>query len=125
MIEKQKTANIEKDKLLNRVAELYSAGYRLAQIGCTALENLEINYSFDKNYEFINLRLVVPKDSAKIPSITEIYWSAFIYENELHDLFGIKVKDMAVDYKGNFYQTAVKTPFMPKTDDKKEGESRE
>ncbi|MFC1576039.1 NADH-quinone oxidoreductase subunit C [Candidatus Omnitrophota bacterium] len=111
MSEKQKTINIEKNDLIAKVKELKSSGHRLVQIGCTTLQDFEINYSFDKNYDFLNLKLVVPKDGAEIPSISGIYWSAFLYENELHDLFGINVKDMAIDYKGNFYKTAVKTPF--------------
>ena len=41
---------------------------------------------------------------------------ALLYENEMHDLFGINVKNMAIDYKGTFYRTAVKTPFNTQTD---------
>ncbi len=29
----------------------------------------------------------------------------------MHDLFGVQVAGMAVDFKGNFYKTAVKFPF--------------
>jgi ech hydrogenase subunit D len=44
-------------------------------------------------------------------SITSSYLCAFTYENELQDLFGLTVKDMQLNFNGNFYQTAVKTPF--------------
>ncbi|NTV09808.1 MAG: hypothetical protein HGA47_03440 [Zoogloea sp.] len=30
---------------------------------------------------------------------------------EIHDLFGIKIKNMSVDYKGTFYRTTITTPF--------------
>lgn len=111
MSNEQKIINIEKEALLARAAEFHDAGYRLVQIGCTALEDFEVNYSFDRDYELVNLRLILPRDSAEVQSISGIYWSSFIYENEIHDLFGIDVKNMAVDYKGGFYRTAVKYPF--------------
>ncbi|MGE5677441.1 MAG: NADH-quinone oxidoreductase subunit C [Pseudomonadota bacterium] len=110
MSEVQKIKTIEAEELLNRVAELYEEGYRLVQIGCTRLEFFELNYSFDKNLNFVNLRLNITQDF-EISSITSIYSGAFLYENEIHDLFGINFKHINIDYKGNLYKTAVKTPF--------------
>ena len=46
-----------------------------------------------------------------MPSISAIYWCAFLYENELHDLFNVQVEGMAVDFKGHLYETTVKFPF--------------
>jgi len=40
-----------------------------------------------------------------------MYWNSFIYENEMHDLFGIPVRGMNIDFKGTFIRTAVKYPF--------------
>jgi ech hydrogenase subunit D len=34
-----------------------------------------------------------------------------LYENEIHDLFGVPVDGLTIDFKGNFYKTAVKYPF--------------
>jgi ech hydrogenase subunit D len=34
-----------------------------------------------------------------------------LYENEIHDLFGVPVDGLAIDFKGNFYKTAVKFPL--------------
>ena len=112
MIESQPTVVVEKEALLDRVKVMFDEEYRLIQIGCTALENsVEVNYSFDKAYEFQNIRLVLPDLETEVPSISGIYLCAFLYENEIHDLFGIPIKDIAVDYKGKFYKTAVKFPF--------------
>jgi len=87
-------------------------GARLVQICCTKLpDKLEINYSFDKNFAFTNLRISLPDTSVRIPSITKIYLAAFHYENEIHDLFGVEVEGNVVDYKGNFYRTAIKSAF--------------
>jgi ech hydrogenase subunit D len=111
MSEPQEIIPIEKDALLGAVSDLFAQGYRMVQIGCTTLENAyELNYSFDKDYHFKNLRITA-KPEDEIQSISVIYPNAFLYENEIHDLFGIKIKNISVDYKGTLYRTAIKTPF--------------
>jgi ech hydrogenase subunit D len=90
-------------------------GCRLVQISCTTGETtLDLIYSFDREYAFSNLRVVLPRSDAVIPSITGSYLAAFTYENELQDLFGIKVENLAINYNGKFYVTAVKHPFLQK-----------
>jgi ech hydrogenase subunit D len=115
---KQEIVNISLEQLLDKVRQVRDWGYRLVQICCTKSQTYEINYSFDKDYSFLNLKLTLDPAGAKLPSISGIYWSAFIYENEMHDLFGIEIKDMAVDYAGTFYRTKVKFPFISDTDKK-------
>ena len=111
MSEKQEIREIAVDKLFDTVKDFSTQGYRLVQISCTKLgENLELNYSFDKEYAFVDLKLIVPMN-AEIPSVSELYWCAMLYENEIHDLFGLKINGMAIDFKGNLYKTTVKTPF--------------
>jgi ech hydrogenase subunit D len=103
---------IELPALLGRVGELRKQGYRLVQIGATRLpEHVELTYSFDLNGSLTNLRLQVLAAGARLPSITSIYWCAFLYENEMHDLFNVQVDGMAVDFHGHLYETAVKFPF--------------
>ena len=98
--------------LMDRVGALRQAGYRLMQISATRLpEHLELTYSFDRDRQLANLRLQVPVAEARVPSISSIYWCAFLYENEMHDLFNLQVDGMAVDFHGHLYETAVKFPF--------------
>jgi ech hydrogenase subunit D len=98
--------------LPDRVRQMREAGYRLAQIGATALPGtIEITYSFARLDQLAHLRLQAPEGRAHLPSISSIYWCAFIYENELQDLFHVQVEGMAVDFRGQFYTTAVKYPF--------------
>jgi len=98
--------------LLDRVGALRRAGYRLVQISATRLpEHMELTYSFDRNGQLANLRLQVPAAEARVPSISSIYWCAFLYENEMHDLFNLQVDGMAVDFHGHLYETSVKFPF--------------
>ncbi len=111
-IEEQTLVSLDRSQLVAKVAELRKDGYRMVQICATTMpENFEISYSFDKNGKFISLRLMVPRSDAVIPSITGEYFGAFSYENELQDLFGLKVTDLKLNFNGNFYQLAKKTPF--------------
>jgi ech hydrogenase subunit D len=98
--------------LLEKVGELRKQGYRLVQIGATRLpEHVELTYSFDRESSLTNLRFQVLAAEARVPSISSIYWCAFLYENELHDLFNVQVDGMAVDFHGHLYETTVKFPF--------------
>ncbi len=100
------------EELLALARRMKEDGCRLVQI-CAAKTDagFEVNYSFDKGFRLFNVRITLPLQGAEVKSISGIYWSAFLYENEMSDLFGIAVKDIAVDYRGKFYRTSVKYPF--------------
>lgn len=86
-------------------------GYRLVQISATQLpDQVELTYSFDLNSRLANLRLTLA-NGAHLPSISGIFGCSVLYENEIHDLFGVPVDGLAIDFKGNFYKTSVKFPF--------------
>ena len=113
MIEPQPMTVIDRSEIVDKATEFQKQGYRLVQLCCTAgADALEITYSFDKEYALMNLRVMLPKNDAVLPSITGAYLAAFTYENELQDLFGITVTDMALNFNGNFYRLAQKTPFL-------------
>ncbi|MDS1028985.1 NADH-quinone oxidoreductase subunit C [Bacillota bacterium LX-D] len=120
MTQEQKIVKIKVDEIKERVQALSKEGYKFVQMNCSLFnDEFEINYSFeDEQLNFINLRLNISQD-VEIPSISDIFWAAFLYENEMHDLFGVKVKDISLDFKGELYKTAIKTPFNV-TDCKKE-----
>ncbi len=112
---------IDKTEVTAKAEAMRKDGFRLVQIACTLMDNFEITYSFDKEYQLTNLRCTVAKDDPVINSITASYLCAFTYENELQDLFGLTVKDMQLNFNGAFYQTSIKTPFNnPKTQQKPE-----
>lgn len=113
MIEAQPTIAVTPETLAAETQKMRDQGYRLVQIGVTRLgEELELNYSFDLDRQFVNFRFRQPKLGARVPSISRIYWCAFTYENEISDLFGIQVDGNVLDFKGTFYQTATKHPFI-------------
>ncbi len=112
MIEEQPNVAVTPETLVAEVKTFAEQGWRLVQIGVTTLgELLEVNYSFDRERHFKNLRLQIPADGARLPSVSAQYFCAFLYENEIHDLFGITFDGLALDFKGQLYTTAIPTPF--------------
>jgi ech hydrogenase subunit D len=111
---------ISPSDLLSETLQLKNSGDRLVAITCTNKNGLELSYSFDKNYELINIRFTIEIGSdVEIESISCFYPYAFLYENEIKELFGVKIKNIALDYNNNLYKISVKTPFNQPVDDNK------
>jgi len=111
MSEFQEIVPVEKCDLVGIVAQLFAEGYRLVQVGCSTLPGAyEFTYSFDREYRLRNLRITVTPDE-EVPSISVIYPNAFLYENEIHDLFGVIITNIDVDYQGTLFRTALNKPF--------------
>jgi ech hydrogenase subunit D len=114
MIESQPIVETTPESLVAKVREMHEQCYRLVQIGATPCKEIvEVNYSFDRDGRFTTLRVCVPAVGGTLPSVSEVYWCAFIYENELHDLFKIQVTGNVIDYKGEFYRMSVPFPYAP------------
>lgn len=114
MTVRNQIVDMEASELLAKVRGLKKEGYRLGQACATKVsEGFEIVYSFDKDHELTNLRITVPEEE-EVQSITGDYWCAFIYENEMHDLFGIKIVNNELDYGGHFFTVSEPTPWNPK-----------
>lgn len=109
--ESQPVKTVTQEELLSGAQELRRQGYRIVQICCTmAGGRFELTYSFDKDYRFTNLRLTVDRQT-EVRSITGVYGGAFLYENEIKELFGVKFKGISIDYNGHFYKKKMQTPF--------------
>lgn len=112
---------IDVNELLTRVMEKKNAGLRLSQ-ACAACVNgkFELSYSFanDDTYEYTTLRAVIDIDT-EVPSVTAFYPFAFLYENEMKELFGVKINMINLDYHDKLYRISAETPFL-----KKEGEEK-
>lgn len=99
------------ETLRDQARAMKEQNFRLVQVSATQLpDHVELVYSFDRESRLTNFRLALPNGQS-LPSISAIYGCVVLYENEIHDLFGVKVDDLAVDFGGNFYKTAVKYPF--------------
>lgn len=102
---------VNPETVIDETQKLKFQGYHIMQICATRIpEAYEIIYSFGKDLEMKHFKVTLPEDK-EISSITSIYPCAFIYENEMHDLFGVQVKMINIDFEGKLYRTAIETPF--------------
>lgn len=92
---------ISKEQLLAQVQEMFYEGYRFVTATCVDLGDgkADILYHFDKDLEIRNFRLTMEKSDV-LPSISKIYFCAVLVENEMKELFGLKINDIAIDYDG-------------------------
>lgn len=118
--------SVNPDKLVGEVAELKVEGYRFVTLSCMQDDDntIVILYHFDKDLALKHLKVNVSANKT-LPSITPVYFAAFLVENEIQDLFGLCFSGLAVDYGRTLYlEEEVKTtPFCKFTveeSDKKE-----
>jgi len=52
-----------------------------------------------------HLRLTIDRKTL-IPSITPVFLGAFLVENEIQDLYGLRVQGLPIDYHRTFYLDA-------------------
>lgn len=101
--------SIPLDKLIDTCKERKNEGYRLAQL-CPKLErddSITLIYTFVKESEMINYKVSgIKKGVTEVPSVTELFIAAFVFENEAHDLFGVNVVGNLIDFQGKFYSFA-------------------
>ena len=107
---------IDVNTLLEQVMRQKNDGRRLSQ-ACAAYVNdkFELSYSFanDESYDYETLRVVVDTDTI-VPSITDIMPHALFYENEMKELFGVKIEMITLDYDNKLYRIEQVAPLGPK-----------
>jgi NADH:ubiquinone oxidoreductase subunit C len=96
--------SISPDDVVGACARKKAEGYRFVTMTCTAMGNdkLDILYHFEKDLALVHLRLNISKD-LPLPSISAVYFAAFLVENEIQDLFGVKFHGLALDYQNTLY----------------------
>jgi len=104
---------ITTDEILDKAFMLHKDHYRLIQMCATRLsDHIIVDYTFGRSYDVRALRVEISNDG-ELPSISSIFYPSFLYENEIHDLYGITIRHLEIDYNGKLYRTAVKNPFNP------------
>lgn len=114
------------DELLSHVQALKGVGARFVQMHA---ERCVDDGTYRLVYTFINVRAAqeqIARDGShaienlvvegidqyqEIPSISSYYPAVFPFENEAHDLFGLAITDMQIDFKGFFYQVSTAEPM--------------
>lgn len=114
------------DELLSHVQALKGAGARFVQMHaerCVDDGSYRLVYTFinvraaqeqiaqDGSYAIENLVVEGIDQYQVIPSISSYYPAVFPFENEAHDLFGLAITDMQIDFKGFFYQVSTAEPM--------------
>lgn len=114
------------DELLPHVQALKGASARFVQMHaerCVDDGSYRLVYTFinvraaqeqiarDGNYAIENLVVEGIDQYQEIPSISSYYPAVFPFENEVHDLFGLAITDMQIDFKGFFYQVSTAEPM--------------
>lgn len=114
------------DELLSHVQVLKGAGARFVQMHaerCVDDGSYRLVYTFinvraaqeqiaqDGSYAIENLVVEGIDQYQEIPSISSYYPAVFPFENEAHDLFGLAITDMQIDFKGFFYQVSTAEPM--------------
>jgi len=84
-------ARTSREKLLEVMKQLKEKGFvHITTITAVdMIENYDIVYHLRKEGFALNLKVAVPKDDPKIPSITSILPGANLYEREVNDLMGV------------------------------------
>lgn len=108
--------DISIDDILSVAEREHEAHSRFVQVLCiNGEEGIDLVYSYqktaDQGYAVHNYRAHGVKPETHIPSVTKFYLVAFPFENEAHDLFGVQVDDIAIDFKGGFYKVAMDKPM--------------
>ena len=92
------------------ITEMNQNNARLVQICCTKTDGFELTYSFDINNNVTHIRLIINEDQ-EIESVSDLFKPAFLYENEMKDLFGVKINNVSPDFQGEFYKLSKQAPF--------------
>ena len=110
----QEVIALSSDMLIGAVAANKVAGFRFVTMSCVELDGnrVDILYHFDKDLALKHMRLTAFKDSV-VASISAVYFAAFLVENEIRDLFGIRFKGLVLDYARTLYldEDVKVTPF--------------
>lgn len=98
---------------LHAIAEAKKVdGWRYVQTMCVNTDNgIDIIYSFMKDDVMENLTIKGVQKTDEVASISDLFFSAFVFENEAHDLFGVNITNIVIDFGGNFYALAQREPM--------------
>lgn len=95
------------DQLIDTCKEYKEKGYRLDQL-LPKLERddtITLIYTFVMGEEIVNFKIGgIIKNETVVPSVTELFIAAFVFENEAHELYGVNIEGNVLGFKGNFYK---------------------
>lgn len=102
------------EELLTRVQTLKHEGIRFVQMCAeTTEQGIDLLYTFydETTQNALNLCVYGIDESSRVPSIQGLYFAAFSYENEAHDLYGVRFVNMKLDFGGHFFNLTTSEPM--------------
>ena len=103
---------LEVSEIKQCAAAMKEQGWRYVQMLCVNTDNgIDVLYTYNRD-DVLRTYAVrgVQKDEA-IPSVTDLFLAAFVFENEAHDLFGVNIEGIAIDFKGKLYALSQREPM--------------
>ena len=96
---KGKIIDVTIDNIVGEVMNMKNDGQRLVTFSAYAAGEgkMGILYHFDKELENTHLRLIVDPDKP-IPSVSGVYFSALLVENEIRDQWDVKFDGLILDF---------------------------
>jgi NADH:ubiquinone oxidoreductase subunit C len=90
---------ISKSELISEMKRLAASGVRFGTATCLdGKDHFEVIYHLEKELEMVNIRVKIGKEET-LPSISGVYLSASLIENEMRELFGIDTSGIAIDFE--------------------------
>lgn len=87
-------------------------GARFVQIHAVNGEDgVDLYYTYDQEGTLTNYKVAGLTKDDIIPSVSDVFLAAFVFENEARELFGIDLRDIAIDFGGNMYTLAETEPM--------------
>ncbi|NPD31423.1 NADH-quinone oxidoreductase subunit C [Eggerthellaceae bacterium zg-1084] len=103
---------IQKDAVHDEARRRFDEGWRLSNVHAALDEDgTSVYYTYERGGTFENLHVAGITASDSLPSITDVYFSAFVFENETRELFGVDIRDIALDFGGNLYTLGESEPM--------------
>lgn len=100
------------EKLHREVAVRKADGWRFIQTHAVNTDDgVDLYYSFMKDGYTMNLRVAGVTKENIVPSITDLFLAAFVFENEARELFGVNMQGIAIDFAGAMYAPAESEPM--------------
>lgn len=108
------------EKLHAEAAIMKGEGWRFIQTHAVNTDDgVDLYYSFMKNGLARNYRVKDVQKGDAVPSITDLFLAAFVFENEARELFGVDMRDIAIDFHGGLYAPAEQEPMTIITPEQK------
>lgn len=109
---KNEFMNMDRASIHDDAKKRHDEGWRYVQIlAVNKDDGVDLVYSYMLDGELDNVVISDVARDAVIPSISDIFLEAFVCENEIHDLFGVRFEGIAIDFLGNFYRVSEEYPM--------------